>query len=74
MEISGVDAIFSEKVAVRVTTPEVTTLSESLLVRVSVAFELQVPHTGLFSFDKGESLEKLVGSEEIFGTHQPLMF
>ena len=36
MEISGVAAIFSEKVAVRVTTPEVMILSESLEVMVSV--------------------------------------
>ena len=37
IEISGVAAMFSENVAVRVTTPEVIMLSESLLVRVNVA-------------------------------------
>ena len=37
MEISGVAAMFSEKVAVRVTTPEVIILPESLLVKVKVA-------------------------------------
>ena len=39
IEISGVAAIFSEKVAVRVTTPEVMMLSESLEVMVRVAGE-----------------------------------
>ena len=39
MEISGVAAMFSEKAAVRVTTPEVIILSESLLVSVNVASE-----------------------------------
>ena len=46
IEISGVAAIFSEKVAVRVTTPEVMTLSESLLVMVNVAVEGQTPQLG----------------------------
>ena len=40
IEISGVAAIFSEKVAVRVTTPEVIMLSESLDEIVRVAFEV----------------------------------
>ena len=50
MEISGVAAIFSENVAVKVTTPEVMMLSESFDESVSVAFEVgggQVPQTGI---------------------------
>ena len=74
MEISGLAAIFSEKVAVTVTTPEVILLSESLLERVNVACELHVPQTGLFSFDRGASVENEDGSELIEGTHHPLMF
>ena len=46
MEISGLAVIFSEKVAVTVTTPEVITLSESLLVRVNVACDGHVPQFG----------------------------
>ena len=65
--------MFSEKVAVTVTTPEVITLSESLLERVNVALEGQVPHKGLFSFVRGELLEKLPGSELMVGTHQLLI-
>ena len=72
MDISGVAAMFSEKVPVIVTTPEVIILSESLLVSVNVACELQVPQMGLFSFDSGELAEKPLGSELIKGTHQPL--
>jgi hypothetical protein len=50
IEISGVAAIFSEKVAVKVTTPEVIMLSESFDESVSVAFEVgegQVPKTAI---------------------------
>ena len=53
MEISGVAAIFSEKVAVKVTTPEVMMLSESFDESVSVAFEVgggQVPHCGCWEY------------------------
>lgn len=39
IEIKGDGAMGLEKVAVRVTTPDVITLSESLLVRVNVASE-----------------------------------
>ena len=76
IEISGVAAIFSEKVAVKVTTPEVIILSESLDESVSVAFEVgegQVPQTGLFIDVNPELLEKLFGSDVILVTHQPLM-
>ena len=61
MEISGLATIFSENVAVRVTTPEVIMLSESLDEIVSVAFEVgegQVPQTGLFIDVNAERLEK----------------
>ena len=50
MEMSGVATIFSENVAVRVTTLEVIILSESLDESVRVAFEVgggQVPHWGV---------------------------
>ena len=47
IEISGVAAIFSEKVAVIVTTPEVIILSESLLVKVKVACDGHVPKTAI---------------------------
>ncbi len=53
MDTSGVAAIFSEKVAVRVTTPEVMMLSESLDESVRVAFEVgegQVPHWGCLEY------------------------
>ena len=73
MEISGLAAIFSEKVAVIVTTPEVMILSESLLVRVNVACELHVPQIGLFSFDRGAFLENSI-AQNMEGTHHPLMF
>ena len=74
MEISGLATIFSEKVAVTVTTPEVMILSESLLERVNVACELHVPQRGLFSFDSGALRENSNGSELIEATHHPLMF
>ena len=69
MDTSGVAAIFSEKVAVRVTTPDVMILSESLDESVRVAFEVgdgHVPQIGLFSFDNEDPNEKLVGAEDIF--------
>ena len=77
MEISGVAAIFSEKVAVRVTTPEVIMLSESLEESVRVAFEIgggHVPQRGLFDVVNGLYAENEEGSEVIFDTHQPLRF
>ena len=50
MVISGVAAIFSENVAVRVTTPDVMILSESLEVMVSVAGEFE-PDSGWCTMD-----------------------
>jgi len=72
IDIVGVANIFSENTAVNSTYDELITLSESLLVNVTVADELHVPQMGLFSFDSGELAEKPLCSELIKGTHQPL--
>ena len=61
IEIRGEAVIFSEKVTVNVTTPEVITLSESLVVIVAVADELHVPQLGKLFDCNADPVAKAVG-------------
>ena len=66
MEISGVAAMFSENVAVRVTTPEVIMLSESLEVMVRVDGEELLIAGPTFAATQLPATAKRGRKEELF--------
>ena len=70
IDIVGVANIFSENTAVNSTYDELITLSESLLVNVTVADELHVPQFGKLFDCNADPLAKADGSELKFKVHQ----